>query len=157
MQIIKKNFFKLIFFIITPLIIGFLSSLFSGNISSYNELNRPFLSPPSAIFPIVWSILYIFMGFSAFLINLSDSPDKKNALLLYWIQLFMNFMWSILFFKFDLRFISFLWLIALILVVIEMMHRFKNISPLAARLNIPYLLWLFFAAYLNFGFFILNM
>lgn len=152
---------ELLIFIIGTELVGALSSLFSGNFSTfYNELARPPLSPPGFIFPIVWTILYALMGISAYLIFVSDSDtdigEKKNALFLYSIQLFVNFMWSIVFFRFENIAAAAVVLILLIILVIIMILRFKKIEPLAGYINIPYLIWILFALYLNIGFLILN-
>lgn len=141
--------------ILIPLATGILSSLLSGNMS-YNTLNKPAFSPPGYIFPVVWTVLYILMGISSYLIYSSDAPGKTNALRTYRIQLFFNFFWSILFFRYSLYLPAFLWLIILIVLIAVMIYRFYQISPLAAYLQIPYLLWCLFAAYLNFSIYLLN-
>ena len=136
----------LIISILIPLTVGTMSALFSGNMSSYSILTQPAFSPPGFIFPVVWTILYILMGASSYIVYSSNSPNKSKALLLYCIQLFFNFCWSIIFFGLDLFLFAFIWLIALILIV----------NPLSAYLQIPYLIWCIFAAYLNFSIFLLN-
>ena len=136
----------LIISILIPLAVGTMSALFSGNMSSYSILTQPAFSPPGFIFPVVWTILYILMGISSYIVYSSNSPNKSKALLLYCIQLFFNFCWSIIFFGLDLFLFAFIWLIALILIV----------NPLSAYLQIPYLIWCIFAAYLNFSIFLLN-
>ncbi|CUP64306.1 TspO/MBR family protein [Enterocloster clostridioformis] len=136
----------LIISILIPLAVGTMSALFSGNMSSYSILTQPAFSPPGFIFPVVWTILYILMGASSYIVYSSNSPNKSKALLLYCIQLFFNFCWSIIFFGLDLFLFAFIWLIALILIV----------NPLSAYLQIPYLIWCIFAAYLNFSIFLLN-
>ena len=139
-----RNKSALIISILIPLAVGSMSALFSGNMLSYSILDKPAFSPPGFIFPIVWTILYILMGISSYIVYSSNSPNKPKALLIYGIQLFFNFCWSIIFFGLDLYLFAFIWLIALIF------------SPLAAYLQIPYLIWCIFAAYLNFSIFILN-
>ena len=104
----------LIISILIPLAVGSLSALFSGNMSSYSMFEKPAFSPPGFIFPIVWTVLYILMGISSYLVYTSNSPYKPNALLLYGIQLFFNFFWSIIFFGLDLYLFAFIWLIALL-------------------------------------------
>ena len=141
-----RNKSALIISILIPLTVGTMSALFSGNMSSYSILNKPAFSPPGFIFPVVWTILYILMGASSYIVYSSNSPNKSKALLLYCIQLFFNFCWSIIFFGLDLFLFAFIWLIALILIV----------NPLSAYLQIPYLIWCIFAAYLNFSIFLLN-
>ena len=139
-----RNKSALIISILIPLTVGTMSALFSGNMSSYSILNKPAFSPPGFIFPVVWTILYILMGASS------------KALLLYCIQLFFNFCWSIIFFGLDLFLFAFIWLIALIFIIIIMIRQFLIVNPLSAYLQIPYLIWCIFAAYLNFSIFLLN-
>ena len=154
MKIRNKSVF--IISILIPLAVGSISALISGNMSSYTALNKPAFSPPGYIFPIVWTILYILMGISSYIVYSSNSPNKPKALLIYGIQLFFNFCWSIIFFGLDLYLFAFIWLIALIFIIIIMIRQFYIVSPLAAYLQIPYLIWCIFAAYLNFSIFILN-
>lgn len=151
-----KNISTLILFILIPLTVGALSALLGGNMAIYSRLNKPSISPPAILFPIVWSILYILMGISSYLIFQSGSPDSTRALNTYKLQLFFNFIWSILFFRFDLYLFSFLWLLALIVLIAIMIRQFYQISPLAAGLQLPYLLWCMFAAVLNFMIYRLN-
>lgn len=151
-----KNKSSLLIAILIPLAVGSLSALLSGGMNSYAVLNKPALSPPAILFPIVWSILYVLMGISSYIIAASDSPDKKKALSVYWLQLLFNFFWSIFFFRFSLYLFSFVWLLAMIALIIIMIYRFYKISPIAAYLQIPYLIWCIFAAYLNFMVYQLN-
>lgn len=94
----KNNRSALVISILIPLAIGSLSTVISKNRSMYFSINRPALSPPAFIFPVVWTILYVFMGISSYIIYESKSPDKSNALRTYAVQLFFNFFWSIIFF-----------------------------------------------------------
>ena len=151
-----KNKSALIIFILIPLAAGSLSALLSGNSAAYLALNKPPLSPPSFLFPIVWTILYILMGISSYIIYESEDPEKNKALRLYFIQLFFNFLWSIFFFGFSMYFFAFLWLLVLIILIVLMIYQFHKISPVAAYLQIPYLIWCLFAAYLNFMIYQLN-
>lgn len=152
----NKNLSTLVISILIPIAVGSVSALLSGNMDIYSNLNKPPLSPPGFIFPIAWTILYILMGISSYIIYMSQSPNREKALKIYAVQLAINFFWSILFFGFSQYFISFLWLVLLIIVIIIMIKQFHQISPLAAWLQIPYLLWCVFAAYLNFMIFRLN-
>ncbi len=150
---------ELLLFIVGTELVGALSSLLSGNFSSfYRELVKPPLAPPGILFPIVWAILYALMGISAYMIYVSDAGtiEKRKALALYAVQLFVNFMWSIVFFRFEEIGAAAAVLILLVILVVFMIVTFKRIRPLAGYLNIPYLLWVMFAAYLNIGFLILN-
>ena len=145
-----KNKSTLIIAILIPIAVGTLSAFFSGRTSLYSQINKPSLSPPGFVFPIVWTILYILMGISSYIIYESENPNKKNALRTYAIQLFFNFWWSIIFFRFSLYLVAFLWLLSLIAIIIVMIYQFYQIKRLASYLQIPYLLWCLFAAYLNF-------
>lgn len=154
MKIQSKSAFLIA--ILIPLAVGSISALISGNMSAYSALNQPPLSPPGCVFPIVWTILYILMGISSYIIYSSKRHEKSKALLLYGIQLFFNFCWSIIFFRFNLYLFAFIWLIVLICIIVLMIKEFYRVSSLAAKLQIPYLLWCLFAAYLNFWIFIMN-
>ncbi len=145
-----KNKSALIISILIPLAVGTLSALLSGNISEYSLINKPLISPPGFVFPIVWTILYILMGISSYIIFISEKANKAKALNIYAIQLFFNFLWSIIFFRFSLYFFAFLWLIMLIILIVLMIYRFYQISSLSAYLQLPYLFWCLFASYLNF-------
>ena len=120
-------------------------------------VNQPPLSPPAWLFPVVWSILYVLMGISATRISLApDSPQKKQGLNLFIIQLVLNFFWSLIFFNLQAYGLAFLWLVALWITVFLMILSFRKADPVAALLQIPYLIWLTFAAYLSFGVWYLN-
>ena len=151
-----KNKSALIISILIPIAVGTLSALFSGNMSLYSKINKPALSPPGFIFPIVWLILYFLMGISSYIIYESDSPEKWKALKTYALQLFFNFWWSIIFFRFSLYLFAFLWLLSLIAIITVMIYRFYQIKPFSSYLQIPYLLWCLFASYLNFMIYRLN-
>lgn len=146
-----------IIFLLIPLAAGALSALFTGNISgSYTSFTKPSFAPPGILFPIIWTILYLLMGVSSYIVAQSDHPDKLLALRTYFIQLFFNFMWSILFFGLSNYLLAFFWLLLLILLIIIMIVRFHKIKPIAAYLQIPYLFWCIFAAILNFAVYLLN-
>lgn len=138
--------------ILIPLAVGSISALLSRNMALYSSLSKPAFSPPAFLFPLVWTILYILMGISSYLIYSSDSDQKSDALKTYALQLFFNFCWSIIFFRFSLYLPALIWLVILILLIIKMIRQFYLINPTAAYLQIPYLLWCLFAAYLNFQF-----
>jgi tryptophan-rich sensory protein len=148
---------KLIIFILIPLAVGLVSGILTKNsMTMYNTLNQPALSPPGWVFPVVWTILYILMGVSSYLIATSPSQKKPEALLLYAIQLFLNFIWSPIFFGLGNYFLAFLVLVLLWYVIVKMIRAFFRIDPTAALLQIPYLLWITFAGYLNLAIIFLN-
>ena len=118
---------------------------------------QPPLSPPPILFPIVWTILYALMGYGSARIWLSTpSPDRSRALNLYAIQLVVNFFWSLIFFNAQAFGFAFFWLLLLWGLVLLMILAFDKIDPLSAKLQVPYLIWLTFAAYLNLGVWYLN-
>lgn len=117
----------------------------------------PPLSPPAVVFPVVWTILYALMGVGAARIYLAPpSPDRTRSLRLFLLQLAFNFFWSIFFFRLQWYGFSLLWLLVLWLLLLAMIRSFRRVDPLAATLQIPYLLWVTFAAYLNWGVWRLN-
>lgn len=146
----------LIISILIPLAVGSLSAFLSGNMSMYASLNKPAFSPPTYIFPIVWTVLYILMGISSYIIFVSGDANSTKDLKIYGLQLFFNFCWSIIFFGFSQYLLAFLWLIILIILIIIMIQLFYKINPIAAYLQIPYLLWCIVAAYLNFKIYMMN-
>lgn len=151
----KKPFENVLFIaILIPLAVGALSSILSGGMDAVMVM--PSFAPPSFIFPIVWTILYVLMGISSYIIYQSNEPGSAQALLVYALQLCFNFFWSIIFFGFSLYLFAFIWLLIMIGLIIIMIYLFNQISPLAAYLQIPYLLWCIFAAVLNFAIYRLN-
>ena len=152
----QKNDTILIISILIPISTGVLSAFFSGDMSVYSRLCKPAFSPPAILFPLVWIILYALMGLSSYIVYLSDSPHKKKALQDYLLQLLFNFFWSIIFFGFSLYFIAFIWLLALLVLVAAMIWQFYMVGPPAAYLQLPYLVWCLYSAYLNFCMFRLN-
>ena len=140
-------------------LVGALSSLLSGNSNrEYQALRQPPLSPPGWVFPVVWVILYALMGIAAYLIYQSDAElgEKKRALWFYAAQLFVNFLWSIVFFRFQAYWLSVIVILILDILVIVTMVLFARIRKSAMYLLIPYLAWLLFATYLDIGFAVLN-
>lgn len=138
-----------------PLIVGAVVGLITSGFMDYNMLQKPLLAPPGAVFPIVWTILYILMGVSYGLLESNNLADSKvNSI--YYTQLAVNALWSIIFFIFKWRLLAFLWIILLAVLIISMIRKFYNRNKIAGLLQIPYIVWVVFAAYLNFGFYILN-
>ena len=122
----------------------------------YAQIKQPPLAPPGWLFPIVWIILYTLMGISCYLILNAPRRERNQALMFYAAQLILNFLWPLLFFNLQQWFWSLFLLIALLMVVLLMSYHFRQIRPLAGYLQIPYCLWLAFAAYLNWMIFLLN-
>ena len=152
----KINLRKLIFSILIPLGLGAIVGFITSPGSNYNDMIQPNFAPPGILFPIVWSILYIIMGITSYIISESNSYDKDEASIVYIVQLVVNLLWSFLFFTFKWYFFSFLWILLLIALVLLMIRKFYRISKISGYLNIPYLLWLIFAAVLNLSIFFLN-
>ena len=138
-----------------PVIIGEIVGFAISSSIDYNSLERPFLSPPSIAFPIVWSILYLLMGVSYGILK-SKKLTTTEIDWIYYIQLGVNSLWSIFFFLAKWRLFSFIWIIILAILIIVMILKFYNKNKLAALLQIPYLLWVLFASYLNIAIYILN-
>lgn len=151
------NIKKLIIYIVVTIFIGSFFTLFIMNsFNIYDTITKPFLSPSKIVFPIVWSVLYILMGISIYMVSESKYLYKDKSYILYFLQLFINSIWPLFFFKFRLFFISFLIILLLLYLVIKMILEFNKIKKYIAYIQIPYLLWLLFATYLNLGVFLLN-
>lgn len=151
------NIKKIISYIVITLLVGsFFTLVIMDSFNIYNTIDKPFLSPNKIVFPIVWSVLYILMGISLYIISESKYLNKDKSYLLYILQLLVNSVWPLFFFKFRLFFVSFLIVLLLIYLVIKLILEFYKINKLAAYLQIPYLLWLIFASYLSLGVFLLN-
>ena len=146
---------NLIISLLISLGVGGLSALVTGgSMDTYMSLVKPPLAPPSILFPIVWAILFILMGISSYMVY--ESGDDNGSLKTYLLQLGINFVWPILFFVLKNMLLSLIWIILLDIVVIIMIRKFYKVNKTAAYLQIPYLIWILFATYLNFGFYILN-
>lgn len=129
---------------------GILSGLLAmSGIRGYADMYHPPLSPPAWLFPVVWTILYVLMGMAAYLVYQSEGEDRKTALTLYLIQLFLNFGWSIIFFHFQAYFLAFVWLVVLWLFIYLCVQQFWQMNKTAGILMVPYLAWVTFAGYLN--------
>lgn len=141
--------------ILIPLILGGLVGFLTSGSMDYDTLVKPTLAPPAFIFPIVWTILYTLMGVSYGILKSNFLLDG-NTKFLYYLQLTVNLLWPIFFFIFKWRFFSFVWIIILVLLVIAMIAEFYSKNKVAGLLQIPYLLWLLFATYLNLSIYLLN-
>ena len=179
----KKDWKTLVICILIPLAVGVAAGFLTrGGMENFALLNKPPLSPPAWVFPVVWTILYTLMGISSYLIyvsepqknrlssgavgednreeaeikNTKENAGKSRALSTYGYQLIVNFLWPVFFFDFQWYFFAFLWLVLLWILAAKMILEFGEISRTAAFLNVPYLLWLGFAGYLNLGIWLLN-
>lgn len=155
----KIDIKKLIKSIALPLVVGAVAGFLTrGSMEDFELLNKPALSPPGWLFPVVWTVLYILMGISFYLVDEANATSKEisEAKRIYYFQLAVNFLWSFFFFNFQWYLFAFIWLLLLWVLVLVMIKRFAGISKVAAYLNIPYLLWVTFAGYLNLAIWLLN-
>ena len=155
----RKNWKTYVFWIGISEAVGLLAGLLTReDIKIYGEtITQPPFAPPAILFPIVWTILYALMGISAARISLQPPSEiQKRGLDLFLVQLFVNFLWSFIFCGAQAFGVAFFWLLFLWVLVLWLMITFWKMDPLAAKLQIPYLLWLTFAAYLNLGVWVLN-
>ncbi len=154
-----KNSIGFIICLLIPLAIGGISGyITSSEIDNwYSALRKPSFNPPNAVFGPVWTLLYVLMGISSFLVWKSPETSlRRKALIVYSLQLFLNFWWSILFFSFHLLLIPVLEILLLWSSIIYMIATFKKIKPASAYLNIPYLIWVSFASLLSISIWLLN-
>ena len=152
-----KKYKYIILNIAISLGIGGLSAFFTMNsMDIYQNINRPKLAPPGYIFPIVWTILYVLMGISSYLIHRSNHKNKETALIIYYFQLLINFSWPIFFFNYQNFLLALAILFILNILVIILIKVTYSINHLASYLLIPYLIWILFALYLNLWIFIHN-
>ena len=155
----KINFKTLLIFVAIPLLVGGISALITMDSMQYFELlEKPPLSPPGWLFPVVWTVLYVLMGIASYLVVSfgAEPPQKISALKVYFLQLAFNFLWSIFFFNLELYGFSFVWLLTLLFLIVISTVRFWRIDRRAGMLMLPYILWVTFAGYLNLGIALLN-
>lgn len=158
-MIFRFNFKKFLISVLIPLAVGGMSALVTkDNMQLYSNIKVPPLSPPSWLFPVVWSILYTLMGISFYLVINSKGIEfnKQRAFLFYFLQLFLNFIWSPIFFNNKKYCVALIILILLWVAAVGMIINFYKISKPAGVLQIPYIIWLIFAVYLNFTICLLN-
>ena len=147
------------FWIILTEVVGLLAGLLTKEATkAYSTtIVKPPLSPPGILFPIVWAILYLLMAIGAARVSLTGAAKaRSDGLLLYSLQLIFNFFWSIIFFNFQAFGFAFVWLVILWVLILLMILTFRKADSLAAYLQIPYLVWVAFAGYLNVGVWMLN-
>ncbi len=150
---------------IYPYVVSLALSLGVGGLSAwltrdsmeiYKGLNQPPLAPPAEVFPWVWSILFVLMGLAAALVWCSNGRTIDNSIILYGVQLVMNFVWTLIFFNFGAYLLAFVWLLLLLVLIVLTAASFYKVKPLAGVLMIPYALWVAFAGYLNLMIYLLN-
>lgn len=152
----KLSKFKIYFkAILIPLIVGGVVGVIMSGSIDYNTLKQPPLAPPGWLFPVVWTLLYILMGVSYGLLEEKGKLDTKTKVI-YYVQLGINALWSIIFFVLKLRLLAFIWIILLDVVVIWYILMLYSKDKTAGWLQIPYLVWISFATYLNYAVYLLN-
>ena len=155
-----KNIKPYLISVAISLFTGFFASLLTrGYMDIYSQITKPPLAPPSILFPIVWTVLYVLMGIGAAVVYNTRSITPKGsskALVIYALSLILNFSWSIIFFRLRAFLAAFICLLALLFSVIKTISSYMKVAPIAAYLQIPYALWVAFAGYLNLAIYILN-
>lgn len=142
--------------IFIPLILGsIVGFLIKDSFSFYQTLTKPFFAPPNWIFPVVWTILYLLMGISYYMVRKKDESNLVRQI--YYLQLFFNLLWPIVFFIFEQLLLSSIWIVCLDILIVIMIYLFNKVDKLASYLQIPYLVWTLFATILNISIFILNL
>ena len=153
----KINVKRLAVSIAIPLAVGIIASFITKDqMEAFSQLKQPPLSPPGWLFPIVWTVLYVLMGISSYIVYQKQNTLLSDCQRLYILQLAANFIWTILFFNLKQYLFSFIWLVLLIFLVARMAICFITVDRKAAALQIPYVLWICFAAYLNIAIYYLN-
>lgn len=156
------TFRKILAFVIClaiPLGVGFLSGYITRGETDtwFRTIEKPSFNPPNEIFGPVWTLLYVLMGISLFLVwNSRDNWLRKKAILVFFVQLFFNFWWSLIFFSFHLLFAAVVDILILWLLILYMIQCFRDVKPLAGWINLPYLLWVSFATVLTISIWKLN-
>lgn len=150
----KISWGSLLYFILLPIVISFLIQMMIPDVKGfYNDLEKPFRLP-TIVFPIVWNTIFVLIGIAAYLIYKEKGYGKEIRI--FYIQLFFNFTWTILFFGFHLLGISVIWIIMLFILVIINAICFYKVNKISGLLFIPYILWLIIASYLNIAIYFLN-
>lgn len=150
-----KKIITSIFYLFLPLAIGGFVAFLIRNSIDYTSLVQPVLAPPKILFPIAWTIIYLLMSISYYLYK-KDYEENGFIEVIYYLQLFVNALWSILFFLWKARFFSILWILLLDVLVFLLVTLFWNKKKISALLNLPYLVWILFATYLTIGIYALN-
>ncbi len=152
----KFSWRAFVVFVGVTLLAGGLGALLGGDFSVVQEWNAPPLAPPAWLFFPVWTVLYIAMGIAAYLVWKTGDIDRGESLFAYFLQLAINVLWPLFFFRLQWRLFAFFWILLLIAAVAYTVKRFSAHTVAAAWLLIPYFVWLLFAAYLNLGYYVLN-
>lgn len=154
-----RNWITLVACVAGPLITGAVAGIITAqNITSwYSHLHKPSFNPPNYLFGPVWTLLYVLMGISFYMIlQTPKSSERKKAIVVFVVQWILNFIWSFLFFQFHWILGALVEIILLWISIILMIILFKNIKPVAGYLQVPYLLWVSFATVLTASIYYLN-
>lgn len=154
----KIKWKQLIVCLAIPLAVGGFATLLTGGMQQYNQFRQPPFSPPGWLFPVVWTILYLLMGYASYRVLTSGADPRqiRKALTLYGAQLALNFLWPLVFFGLEWYLAAFIILLALWVLIFLTIRAFSDIDERAGDLLLPYILWVTFAAYLNAGVYLLN-
>lgn len=147
---------KKLFYLFFPIVAGTIIGLITRNSMNYNSMVKPSFSPPGYVFPIVWSILYLLMGYSYYLFKKEYPEETKTESIIYYSQLFVNLTWSIFFFVVNAYLFTVVWTIILLVLIITFIILMLKKNKASAYLNIPYVLWVAFALFLTIRIFMLN-
>lgn len=148
---------KLLFYVVGTFLFGVIGALLGGGTSQiYSTLNKPPLSPPGIVFPIVWSILYLLMGIGAYFLSNERKVEISKLLKIYWIQLILNALWPLVFWRLQAFWLATVIIIAILFLVVWLTLEAFKINKLSSYMFIPYIVWLLFALYLNIGIAVLN-
>ena len=148
---------KLLLYVVVTFVFGLIGALFGGGTGQiYSSLNKPPLSPPSIVFPIVWSILYLLMAIAAYFLSNERNAKTSDLLKVYWIQLILNALWPLVFWQFEAFTFASIIIVIILAMVIWLTFGAYKINKLSALLFVPYIIWLLFALYLNIGIAVLN-
>ena len=141
-----------------PLIVGTLAGFLTRNDVKVfmTDVEKPAFTPPGWVFPVAWTILYILMGISAYVVENSSRYDQSKALIFYYAQLFFNFVWPFIFFSSQNYLLALIWIIILLGLIIITTLKFYRVEPKAGYLMIPYVKWVSFATVLTFSVYLLN-
>lgn len=156
---VKKSVWKpyVLFILLSEAVGGLAGWLTRDGVMAYDAVVKPALTPPDSVFPVVWSILFALMGIGAAMIwRASASRERSCSLMIFAIQLIVNFFWSLIFFNFMAFGFAFLWLMLLWVLILLMILSYRKVSKTAAWLQVPYFIWVTFAAYLNWAVWMLN-
>lgn len=155
----KFSLLKLLVSILISEGVGALSGIFARNAGPiYQALNLPLFAPPPWAFGPVWIVLYFLMGLAGYRVWMmgSDRPEVQRSIVLYGIQLFFNFLWSLLFFGLGMRGFAFIEILILLTFILATTRSFYKVDKLAGDLMFPYILWVTFASILNLSIWVMN-